>query len=364
VAVTGGRSRRGAALGLVLVALVLIGALGGLAVGAARRDRHEATIALRSIRALAAAESGIASALAAWPAGDAGALAPGAYVELAAVAVAPGDSFALTVARLAGELFLVRSEGRAGSARRTVAQLVRIHPAALLPEAALASLGAVRLDSAAVSGEDSASAGWGAWCSGGPAPDVAGVRVGDAASVSADPGCAGLTCLAGAPPLLADTALSGRRAGFLAAFDSVAARADRVAVGDVAPAPSADASGCAVAQASNWGEPDAAVPQCAGWLPVVVAPGNLRLVGGRGQGVLLVRGDLELDGGAEFVGPVVVLGTLRIAASGGRILGGVLAFGGAELTAGAVVRAACAVRRGAWTGARPRPLTGGWVELD
>jgi hypothetical protein len=364
VAVTGPDGRRGAALGLVLVALVLIGALGGLAVGVARRDRHEGTIALRSLRALAAAESGIASALAEWPAADAAALAPGAYVERPTVAVAPGESFTLTVSRLAGELFLVRSEGRAGSARRTVAQLVRLHPPALLPDAALGALGPVQLDSARVRGEDSTSAAWSAWCSGGSAPDVAGVRVPAAATVSAGPGCAGLSCVGGAPPLLADTALPARRTELLAAFDSAAAQADRVVAGDVAPRPSADASGCAVADASNWGEPDAAVPACADWLPVVVAPGDLRLVGGRGQGVLLVRGDLELEGGAEFVGPVVVLGTLRIAASGGRIVGGALALGGADLAGGEVIRAGCAVRRGAWAGARPRRLAGGWAELD
>lgn len=356
--------RRGIALALVLVALMLIGALAGLAVAGARRDRHEASIGLRSARAFAAAEAGLSSALAGWPAPDAAALAPGAFVQLAPVAVTASESFTLSLARLAGELYLIRSEGRAGAARRQLAQVVRLHPSALLPQSALGAFGPVRLDSARLAGSDTTPAGWGAWCST-PGPDAAGLRLPDAASVITATGCTGLGCVTGAPALAVDTGLTARRAEFLAAFDSAAAREDRVVSGDIAPAPVADSAGrCATGVAANWGEPDSASAACAGWLPIVVAPGDLRITGGRGQGVLLVRGDLELSGGAEFVGPVVVLGTLRITAAGGRIVGGALAFGGADMAAGAIVRSACAVSRGSAAAARPRRVPGGWVELD
>lgn len=352
------------ALAIVLVALMLVGALAGLAVSAARRDRHEATIGLRSVRALGAAEAGLSSALAGWPASVAATLAPGSFVRLDPVAVTATDSFTLSIARLAGELYLVRSEGRAGAARRELAQVVRLHSPALLPRSALGALGPVRLDSARLAGGDSTPAGWGVWCEA-PGPAVAGLRLPDAMSLTTAPGCAGLGCVTGAPPLATDTTLAARRAEFLAAFDSAAARANRVVSGDVAPASLTDSAGrCAIGVATNWGEPDSSGSACAGWLPVVLAPGDLRITGGRGQGVLLVRGDLELVGGAEFVGSVVVLGTLRMAASGGRIMGGALAFGGADIAAGAVVRSACAAARTGAAAAPPRRLPGGWVELD
>ena len=356
--------QRGMALALVLVALMLVGALAGLTVSAARRDRHEATIGLRSVRALGAAEAGLSSALARWPASDVATLAPGSFVRLDPVAVTASESFTLSIARLAGELYLVRSDGRAGAARRELAQVVRLHSPALLPQSALGAFGPVRLDSARVAGSDSTPPGWGVWCDT-PGPAVAGLRLPDAAFATTAAGCAGLGCITGAPPVATDTTLTARRAEFVAAFDSAAARADRVVSGDVAPAPLADSAGrCATGVATNWGAPDSAGSACAGWMPVVVAPGDLRITGGRGQGVLLVRGDLELSSGAEFVGSVVVLGTLRMPASGGQIMGGVLAFGGAEIAAGAIIRSACAAARTHAAAAQPRRLPGGWVELD
>jgi hypothetical protein len=45
-------------------------------------------------------------------------------------------------------------------------------------------------------------------------------------------------------------------------------------------------------------------------------------------------------------------------------MGGVLAFGGAEIAAGAIIRSACAAARTHAAAAQPRRLPGGWVELD
>jgi len=58
---------------------------------------------------------------------------------------------------------------------------------------------------------------------------------------------------------------------------------------------------------------------------VIYSKDDLKVVGGSGQGVILVDGDLELTGGFEFAGVVVVKGDLRIGESGAKIFGTVTA---------------------------------------
>ena len=84
---------------------------------------------------------------------------------------------------------------------------------------------------------------------------------------------------------------------------------------------------CLISDTLNWGEPSHSGPYaaCAYHYPVIHSPGSLSLTGGRGQGTLLVDGDLELGGGFEFTGLVIVLGTVRNGPGGGTILGSVLA---------------------------------------
>jgi hypothetical protein len=80
----------------------------------------------------------------------------------------------------------------------------------------------------------------------------------------------------------------------------------------------------------NWGEPwypagPATASVCQNWFPIIYRPGNLKLQGGRGQGILLVDGDLELAGGVEFFGIVLVKGRLRTTGNGNKINGAVMA---------------------------------------
>ncbi len=61
---------------------------------------------------------------------------------------------------------------------------------------------------------------------------------------------------------------------------------------------------------TNWGEPTLATDPCFNYFPIIYHYGNLKLQGGRGQGILLVEGDLTATGGMVFYGPVFVTGTL------------------------------------------------------
>src|SRR5690606_26288372 len=58
----------------------------------------------------------------------------------------------------------------------------------------------------------------------------------------------------------------------------------------------------------NWGEPDRpGVEGCYGYFPIIYASRTIKLNGpGRGQGILLVNGDLEINGNLDFYGIVVV----------------------------------------------------------
>ena len=78
---------------------------------------------------------------------------------------------------------------------------------------------------------------------------------------------------------------------------------------------------------TNWGEPVIGAPlhPCTTYFPLIYAEGNAKITGGRGQGILLVEGDLEVAGGFEFFGPVIVRGSLKTTGTGGHFNGGVMA---------------------------------------
>jgi hypothetical protein len=81
---------------------------------------------------------------------------------------------------------------------------------------------------------------------------------------------------------------------------------------------------------NNWGEPSRAagyVKACSTYFPIIYASGTqLSLSGGsRGQGLLLIEGDLSITGGFEFSGLIVAKGGIKIAGNGNKITGSLLA---------------------------------------
>jgi hypothetical protein len=59
----------------------------------------------------------------------------------------------------------------------------------------------------------------------------------------------------------------------------------------------------------NWGEPlrPGAVVGCYNYFPIIYTQGSVKLNGnGYGQGILLVNGDLEINGTFEFYGLIIV----------------------------------------------------------
>ena len=93
-------------------------------------------------------------------------------------------------------------------------------------------------------------------------------------------------------------------------------------------APVGDAATCNTASPSNWGEPYRGIGTIAGcydYFPIIHVIGDLSLTGGYGQGILLVDGDLSVQGGFEWFGPVIVLGHVTTSGTGGHFNGGVMA---------------------------------------
>jgi len=145
-------------------------------------------------------------------------------------------------------------------------------------------------------------------------------------------------------------------------FEQLMAATPVAVSGTGTPVPREALGVCAVNEAWNWGDPDRPRRPCGSHLALRRAEGGLDVVGGVGQGVLIVDGDLVLRAGARFHGLVIVAGTLRVI-EGARLEGMGVAYTGVEVGADAAIRgSACwAVRALAahrTTLGRPVPLHG------
>ena len=377
------RSRHGVALVVTLLAVVMLGiVIAGVFFGSSQEERMGWS-QVHQTAAFAGAEQGIASVLAAWDGSRAVQMPIGATGSRAFEAH-EGVTIATAVTRFSRSTYWVVSEARAGphdGARRAVGVLVRLGIPDPGPMAALgirirsgvmtASLldGDVRVD-----GSDIAPAGWDDCAEGDPA---AGIVANDttALGLSGD-GCRSTGCLEGAPPLMLDPAI-GDSAGFpfvaaewnrLVSVATTALPGGSVVGGPERPlGPRVRDGQCDTTVVENWGDP-ARVTECALYFPIVHVRGDLQLVGGTGQGTLLVDGDLTIAGGARFVGAVFVRGALRTGIGGAQIVG-MTRVGGSSalpsvLSPGADLGfSRCAVEAALTTAVYPEILPRSWIEL-
>jgi hypothetical protein len=360
--------QQGAALLLAVVALAAIGAMVAGCFLAGWLEARSAAAARYGVAAFEAAEAGAAETIAEWDPGLS--RLPLRTDSVIAAAIGSGlTDYTVTVTRLSPGTFLVRSEGRrraAGGpalARRLIGVFVRLEAPEVDHGSALTLSGPAMLASAdVVDGSDHVPAGWDSLC---PSPsDQPPIRtVGGAVTTDSGPPV----------PVVVDTLIGPPTFTTFGpvTFDELAARAVREVAGSVGPlAPSAANGGCDIGAASNWGEPSTgagSVAECFGFMPIIHAAGNLSLAGGRGQGVLLVGGDLELSGGTEFAGVVVVLGRVTTSGAGGHVTGTLLVGGTGTSSVGVESRveySSCAVFRALAANAGPRRLRErSWAQL-
>lgn len=320
------RARPGVALIMAVVAMAVLGALVAGSFFAALREQRDGRDAIHRVQALATAEYGLAVALAPnrWPSPWKLTARRGSISQLA-FDLDTGTTDTVRVWKLDRNSFLLASTGRAGNsgsrAMRRVALLVALRiPRLRLRSAAVASLGVTIADSSSISGIDTVQVGWDCPPADGDRP---GVIVAEPALLDVG-GCTSTSCIDGAPSLSLDSLAGGadsyERMGDMER-DSIADAALQLSVNSVisAPAPRIDGAGeCDVARLDNLGDPLrilGATSPCADHFPVLHAPGNMRIEGGEGQGMLLVDGNLTLASGAHFRGVVAVKGVLEITES-------------------------------------------------
>ena len=131
---------------------------------------------------------------------------------------------------------------------------------------------------------------------------------------------------------------------------------------------------CDKTAALNFGEPRrdvGSVTQCYGYFPIVhgTATDTKFASGTRGQGILLVDGNLELVGGFEWTGLIIVRGQMKVTGTGNKIQGAILTEGVDIATAGSiggnaeVTFSKCAIDRAVNGAAQPAPVSRGWAQL-
>ena len=114
-----------------------------------------------------------------------------------------------------------------------------------------------------------------------------------------------------------------------ATFAQLAARANiTVPAGNYSTAPVVNGGVCDKTVLTNWGDGMNPLGACANYFPIIHATGTITLNNTQGQGILLVDGDLNVQGSYQFFGIVVIQGDLKTAGGGStdaHFWGGVMA---------------------------------------
>ncbi len=328
--------RRGFALALALVAIVVIGAIIGGVFFASTQEYRIGRNTLMQTRALTSAEYGLHYIMrpGIWNPDWSTTQPVGGNPIIVPFSLDGGLSVdTLRMTRLNTNSYLVVSEGKAGGAamlaRRRIGAAVVITPLQINILGALTTRGSTRIGgSSYIDGTDHTEPGWGC-----PAPEAAlpGIAIPDPDLMIVTSGCPNLNCVEGDPKILpsAEAAEDSTyfKYGEVEWADLVAMATKRIAAGvtlnGIGPTLDTDGS-CKKSDLLNWGDP-LRLTTCGNYFPIIYAEGNLKILTGMGQGILLVEGDLDVQGGFQFYGPVIVRGKLVTQGTGGHFIGGVLA---------------------------------------
>ncbi len=331
------RRRSGVALPMVLSALVLIGVLIAGVMFASVQEFRIGANTQHQTRAATAAEFGLNRVLVDWNPASNTTMLTGDTLKRS-YTLSTGGKATVLVTRLPGSFFWVASEGEAGasrvdlSSRRVFGSLLRLDTPEIAFLGALTGRGNVTVGgSALISGYDGPPSGW----TGCPAgANVAGVALGDTTPAALKVnGCSGSTCVLGIPAYL-QTAVAQDTSTYFkygnSNYSLLAASATKVIPAGTTLAgvtPVVVGATCQTGLLTNWGDPSRTTPlsPCTRYFPTIHALGNLHITGSKGQGLLLVDGDLQLSGGFYWVGMIVVRGTLRTTGAGAGIIGAVMA---------------------------------------
>jgi hypothetical protein len=204
-----------------------------------------------------------------------------------------------------------------------------------------------------------------------PGPPQTGVRTG----ASGDVTTSGNGTVDGSPPALRDPGLGPSTFtdfGDVTFQDLVDRAQVRLPGGTYRIEPSVTGLVCNRADPTNWGDGLVPTNPCGNYFPIVYIDGDLTTNGVQGQGILLVRGNLSVQGSFEFFGITIALGQFSTAGGGTSIAhfwGGVLASNASldtqNLSGQATLNfSSCAIQRALQATGVTAPLRSrGWVAL-
>lgn len=321
------RNERGIALGVAIFALVMIGALvsGALFVGVQEQQVGRNTLKLQ--QAFSAAEEGAHRILVNWNTDTYNSLTTGASINFVDTLADKTGWYRGTLRKLNDMMYLVDAEGFSADnrTRQRVGLFVELAPLEVLINAALKTQGATKIGgSSLINGYDTPPTGWSC-----PAtkPALPGIRIPDPSQITTS-GCSDLSCVQGDPKVQPDPTINDSSLTTFGdlQFEDLAQMANvTVPGGNMKIQPVVSAGQCDRSLNTNWGDPLDQTSPCAKYFPFVYSSGSLSINGVTGQGVLVVNGNLSVQGNFQFYGPVIIKGTLKTTGTGGHFNGGVIA---------------------------------------
>ena len=375
------RNEHGFALAAALISITVLAAVAMAGFLTVRQESRIGQASEKSAMAFYMAEHGLNQIMAQWDGATLNQLATGQSTTVSSVH--PMGTVDVTVTRGANMIFYLDATstmtGRGGlyPASRRIGTVARLSTAEIEPRAALTTRHNANVrGSAEVHGEDMEPFLWQAagYCDG-VLEDKPGIVIDDSSGV----GTRGGGQVTGDPAVVEDPTLSDSTFTQFGPFDwdDMVALADLSLPGGTYSStyPTLDVLGhCDTSNLLNWGEPGAWVPACADYFPIIHVNGNATIQsGGRGQGLLMVEGDLDLRGGFEFFGVVLVKGNFETQGNGNKIFGAAMAsnadFQDQTLVGGSVTQwSSCVVDRmkqNLSSLSRVRPLAErSWVDLS
>jgi hypothetical protein len=331
------RSRDGFALPAAIFALALVAVLvtGGFYMGS--QEFRMGQSAERTAQARILAETGMNEVLGTWsPALNPTTVWGASVSDCVACSGQQGDGrWQVAITRVDDLLFYIESAGvvdqggRLAGGSRSMGIMARLMTADFPTDSALRTRGNVRTTgSAQIRGEDLNPGGWGDVCDD-PGPNKPGVITSPGATVESE----GSSVISGDPPYTFEETTEDDFLQFGdLSWDDLVAMADIRLPGGTyngtGPVFNADGT-CDRSAPLNWGDPDDPSSACGNYFPIIHIDGNaLVQSGGRGQGILLVEGDLDLRGDFLFTGIIIAQGSLEVqggGAGGPRISGAAMA---------------------------------------
>lgn len=338
------RNERGMALAIAIFALVVVGALVAGAFFAGTQEQRVGDNQRRVQQSFGVAEAGAVERVRTWHADSLnrrpvyGTGNPWDSVAIGPNLAAPGGTgrYGGYSYKVGNALFLIdvtgRDRGSAGGAlgagagaQQRLGLITRLNPIDFNIRASLTTQGGVAVSgNAQVNGIDQNPAAW-ATCDG-TLQNQAGVRDKGGTVVTGGNGM-----VTGVPPVVNDPTLADSSFNKFGGttYADLAARANiKLGAGTYKTLPAFSGGACDKTILTNWGDGDNPTSACGNYFPIIHITGNATLNGDQGQGILLVDGNLDVQGSYQFYGIVIIQGDLKTSGGGSteaHFWGGVMA---------------------------------------